>query len=267
MPVAKSAPNSSSIATGTALVSKKNATVLRAISSAGIPPRRSAQTPSATLPAHRAGTGSRRPRDGDLVARGPAHPRAEHGPKRRNVGEHRQTLQRTGDPDTDRPRMGRPATQLPQAGRERQDRHRDCDQPTEPQKSASQAVRRDIARERLGIRDTGRAAPRGDYGLVCFPHALMRRRPCFGGGSWPWQPVSTAVVIRDNAPVVESSTDVLVWRPLVPMNATGAHTAHPAARAARAPRHVHATAERKDRVDANDSGVRGGRTRARGGKI
>ena len=51
MPVAKPAPKSKSIPTGTALVSKKNATVLRAISSPGIPPRRSAHTPSAKLPA------------------------------------------------------------------------------------------------------------------------------------------------------------------------------------------------------------------------
>ena len=172
--------------------------------------------------------------DRDLVARGPAHPRAEHGPESRNVGQHRQHLQRTGDPDPDRPRMGKPATQLPQARRERQDHHRDRDQPTEPQKSASQAVRRDIARERLGIRDTGRAAPRGDYGLVFSLHALMRRRPVL-----PWRQLAMAIGIHRGSyqgrrTVVETSPDMLFWRPLVPINATGAHIAHPAAPAARA---------------------------------
>jgi hypothetical protein len=38
----------------------------------------------------------------------------------------------------------------------------DRDQPTEPHQSASQPARRDIARERLGIRDGERAAALGD---------------------------------------------------------------------------------------------------------
>jgi hypothetical protein len=58
--------------------------------------------------------------------------------------------------------MGKPAAQLPQAGSESHDHHRDRDQATELQHSASQSAMRDIARERLWVRDERRGAHLGD---------------------------------------------------------------------------------------------------------
>jgi hypothetical protein len=58
--------------------------------------------------------------------------------------------------------MCKPATHLPQARPESHDHHRYRDQPAEPQQPASESASRDIAWERLRIRDQRRAAHLGD---------------------------------------------------------------------------------------------------------